>query len=773
MLLQCLDPFAAYLLSACAEMSRRKQVVYDHEWDGDDYYEEEEEEEEEGAASQYMWRGGEERQCATTSDTQVADDAQAELLDALADEFRACLGDPRIPRDQIDAVLVATDYDAEAAIDLLREQLEEAAADSAPAASRLESSRPSAIACMLDDDDMGDIRSPLPAQTTPGDGNDDDGSSDASLAARFAFSFDEPSPDDIVNRKQSGGKARKTALVFPNPRSRARVVMDAGKSRVKADPSAVVAEPRPHSMQAAPIGRLEKNPKQAEKKPPAFPLSSCAAKPLVQVKQRSKKVRTRTPAALAAAAPSVSIVVAGHVDAGKSTLLGHLLRLVGAVSVDPGRMSRGKGESSSAGSRTALAWTTDEDQVEQERGVTVDIATRIFTGRKSKTTFSMIDAPGHRDYVPAMILGACQASAALLVVDASIGEFESGFSGEGQTREHAVLLRSLGVVSLIVVVNKMDMVNFSRDRFVEIKQALGLYLKSVGWKIAREVSYVPAAGLTGVNLAENPAKTHPLAKWHTGGTVLDALERLPPTSAAAIAAAMDRPTRLVVSDAFRSSSLGGVIAVSGRLVSGTIATRDQLQLCPSTEIASVKALEVGSNARRGDQGVAVAGADNLPVSLGLTDISDTLVISPGDVLCDPSAPVPVVSRFRAQILAFETAIPLVQGTQLELHLGGMCEAATLSKLIQLVVPTSRGSAGCSGGEESSRKKAPRPRRLTKGDSAIIEVTVARPICVERAVDVKFLGRFALRSQGRTVAAGLVQELLQPAKKKKNTSNVAS
>lgn len=405
---------------------------------------------------------------------------------------------------------------------------------------------------------------------------------------------------------------------------------------------------------------------------------------------------------------------------------------------------------------------TDEDAIEQERGVTIDIATRVFRSPTSKKLFTMIDAPGHRDYVPAMILGACQASAAILVVDASVGEFESGFSEEGQTREHAVLLRSLGVARLVVVLNKMDMVGYAQARYDGICEELSGYLKNLGWKSGKDVVFIPASAALGVNLVDRAAEGTTLASWYTGDTIMGALEALPTARSKEITVAMAQPTRLVVSDAYRSSTLGGVIAVSGRLVSGTVAAKDTLRLCPTTESAVVKAIEVGSEVRGGDSAYAVAAADSLPVSIGLTGIADTTIISAGDVLCDPQAPVPTAARFRAQVLTLATPVPLVQGVQVELHLGGVCEAAVISKLVEL-----KTGAGAAGEVEGKKKKA--PRMLVKGAGAIVELTVSRPICVERAVDAKFLGRFALRSHGKTVAAGVVTKVLKPKKVKAQTS----
>lgn len=715
-------------------MSRHRHVRnlrhddYDDFDDGADSYEEEED----ADMAAYMWRGD-----------SVADSATDSLMESLAAQFREMLGDESVERSEIDAAIVAADYDVEAAIVLLRSQIEVAGALEVAAAARLELERPSPIGRMIgeeeeeEDDDEERCRtaglSGLPPAVPPRvqalvvESGNALTRSDFERPAASVFQFDKPSPDDVVHAKHAHGSARiKSALKLPPPSSRRR----SSPAVAVAAAAPAVASVTPKEL---PSGRVLSKAAAAASATPMQKQPQLKA-----VKQRAKKVDMT--AKKGRSSSSVSVVVAGHVDAGKSTLLGHFLQLVGTKEEQKGKGAR-------RAKQDDLAWYTDEDGVERERGVTIDICTRVFRSEGKNgaepRTFAMIDAPGHRDFVPAMILGAAQATAALLVVDASIGEFEAGFSEDGQTREHAVLLRSLGVTKLIVVVNKMDTVGYAQARYDEICSGLRSFFKTAGWRRA-DVSYIPASGRVGVNLVSGPSSSdHPLRAWYSQQTVLQALEALPSTEESVIEEASTRPTRLIVSDAFRSTSLGGVIAVSGRLVSGSVAPKDKLALCPGGEITAIKNVEVGSGNRCP---VAVAGADNLPVSVGLTDVSDTLIISPGDVLCDPQAPVPVVTQFRARIVTLASPTPLIQGSRVELHIGGGCEAASFSKLLKLV---SSKTATVNG----------RPRRLIKGDSAIVEITCDRAVCLERAEDVKFLGRFTLRRGGRTVAAGLVTDII--------------
>jgi len=197
-----------------------------------------------------------------------------------------------------------------------------------------------------------------------------------------------------------------------------------------------------------------------------------------------------------------SIVVVGHVDAGKSTLVG---QIVSSLSENSGR----RGMKIPGGN---LAWLLDEDEVERDRGVTINISVRQITVPASKKLISIIDSPGHRDFVPMMIVGASMASAAVLVVDSTSGEFEAGFSEEGQTREHAVLLRSVGITHLVVACNKMDSMEFSESRFLSIKETLSTFLKQSGFKTGNVV-FVPCSGTQGINVVDRVKDNQALASW--------------------------------------------------------------------------------------------------------------------------------------------------------------------------------------------------------------------------------------------------------------------
>lgn len=657
------------------------------------------------------------------------------ILDDLVHQFRLQLNDDTLPTAEVDAAIIAADYDVDAAIQLLREQRAALEAVAEAQAARLEMQQPSAIGRLLDEgSNSGHVFVEIAAEQQPryeqlesveGGPALDRGK----LADRVErrFHFDLPSPDDVIIAKQ--GKAGMRAQAIRLPKASA---LSTGKAGVS------VEEKKVELKGKKPLAKAGVQPRSARTK---REMRGDAKNSVTKEKVTAQRVKVvDLTKRKKAGCRSLSVVVAGHVDAGKSTLLNHFLSL---IEDDGGSATKRRKKP------LDLAWGTDEDGVERERGVTIDIATRIFNPRgPNAKTYAMIDAPGHRDFVPAMILGAAQASAALLIVDASPGEFEAGFSEDGQTREHALVLKSLSIGRMIVIVNKMDVVEYSQERYELVKKTMSDFLGSNGWKIAQNVSFLPASGRQGVNLVRLPDSSHPLMEWYRGKCVLDEIEGLPTTNPSVIEQASSKATRLVVSDYFRSTSLGGAGAVTGRLLHGSIAPKDKLLLCPGGTTVTVKNVEIASGER---VPVAIAGIDSIPVSISLQELPDGVMIAAGAVLCAPESPVPIAICFRAQLVMAAAKSVLIQGTQGVLHIGGGSEAACISRLCEYVQ-----------GKKAVEKKR-FARRLVKGDTAIVEMTCKRGVAMERGADTKALGRFAFRQEGKTVGVGVVTEILKTAK----------
>jgi elongation factor 1 alpha-like protein len=371
-----------------------------------------------------------------------------------------------------------------------------------------------------------------------------------------------------------------------------------------------------------------------------------------------------------------------------------------------------------------LSAQTDE---ERSRGVTTDVAVQHFDTPSKKIT--LLDAPGHREFIPNMITGAAQADAGILVVPATKGEFEGGFSEDGQIREHAVLARSLGVAQLILAVNKLDTTGWSQSRYNEIVGLMLPYLKSVGYK-EKDIWPVPVSGLTGENILER--KEEALKSWYSGPVLLDLIDHfaLPPRHA-------DRPLRMCVQDVFKTLSLGQ--AVAGKVECGTILPRDRLLLLPLGETVTVRALE-----SRGE-GVNIARAgDN--IELGLRDVSDPAVLQVGQWLCDPLHPIPMVTHFRAQIITMNYRVPLLAGSQLHFFNQACSEPVVLRSLQAIVDKVS--------GTVTKRN----PRVLPRQSTAIVEISARNKICLELFRNYKELGRFTLRRGTETVAVGICIKL---------------
>ena len=436
--------------------------------------------------------------------------------------------------------------------------------------------------------------------------------------------------------------------------------------------------------------------------------------------------------------PTLHLVVLGHVDAGKSTLMGRLLYELGVV--DDRVVHKYKKESNAAGKGSFLwAWMLDERPEERARGVTVDVAVTHFETPKRSVT--LLDAPGHRDFVPNMISGAAQADAALLVVDGSVGGFESGFAepevgkihGGGQTREHAQLARSLGLEQIAVVITKLDECGFDQERFEQIKSVLLPYLRTCGFR-EESVQWLPAVGPNGENL-KSPPQDARLSSWWKGPTLVEVIDSFVPRHRL-----IEKPLRMPVSEVVARSIGKSGLTVGGKLEGGALCPGTKVLLMPGREIATVKAIEIHKKLAP----VAMAG-DNADVTLsGIEPIS----LHAGIVLCHPEYPVPLASRFEARIAILDVPFPLLKGQQVTVHAHAARGDGVVSSLISLI------------DEKTGDIIRSKPRCLLRGQTAIVEVTPRRPFPLEKYSDYRALGRVALRDQGRTLAVGIVTSIVE-------------
>ncbi|KAA8904291.1 hypothetical protein TRICI_005517 [Trichomonascus ciferrii] len=429
--------------------------------------------------------------------------------------------------------------------------------------------------------------------------------------------------------------------------------------------------------------------------------------------------------------PTINFVVIGHVDAGKSTLMGRLLYDSGAV--DPKIIKKYEEESKLNGKGSfALAWVLDQTEEERRRGVTMDICVSSFETKDAK--FTIVDAPGHKDFVPNMIAGSAQADFAVLVVDAATNAFESGFSLDGQTKEHAVLVRSLGVDSVVVAVNKLDTVDWQQERFDEIRIQLSEFLKKIGFK-EQQVSFIPTSGLYGDNVA-TPSKTKNLS-WYQGNTLLKQLEL---NNEKSEKKDHKKDLRIITSDVVKGANTTDM-SVIGRVESGSIQVGEKVYISPSGKIAPVKSLMTNGEKKNW----AVAG-DNITANLGELEKDDALV---GDVVCNLEAPIPSAKRFTCRVVVFDLKRPITLGTRFIVHRGRINAPAKISKIIATLDK--------SNGQVLKNK----PRHLTSNQTAIVEVLLEdRAIPLEQFKASKELGRIVLRKDGSTMAAGVIDDIIE-------------
>ncbi len=424
----------------------------------------------------------------------------------------------------------------------------------------------------------------------------------------------------------------------------------------------------------------------------------------------------------------LNIVFIGHVDAGKSTMGGNLLYLTGMV--DKRTLEKYEREAKEAGRESwYLSWALDSTQQEREKGKTVEVGRAYF--ETGKRRYTILDAPGHKSFVPHMISGAAQADVAVLVISARKGEFETGFERGGQTREHAVLVKTAGVQRLIVVVNKMDeaTVQWEQSRYDEIQSKLTPFLRSAGFNPKTDITYIPVSAFAGHNLKERVPKD--VCSWYSGPSLLEYLDNL---------ALGDRkisaPLKMPISEKY--NDMGTVVV--GKLEAGKIKKGDTLLLMPNKTSVEVVAI---FNEQEEEVPAAISG-DNVRVKLKGVDHED---VSVGYVLSHPTHPVHVATHFEAQLAILEHRNIICAGYSAVVHCHTVSQEANLAALLHYY-------------DKKTGKKSRRgPQFAKKGMKIIALVELAAPICVERFKDYPQLGRFTLRDEGRTVAIGKVTKLI--------------
>ncbi len=330
--------------------------------------------------------------------------------------------------------------------------------------------------------------------------------------------------------------------------------------------------------------------------------------------------------------------------------------------IDERTMDKYKEEAEKMGRGSfAFAWVLDQGTEERARGVTIDIATNKF--QTERTSFTILDAPGHRDFVPNMIAGASQADFAVLVIDSSPGEFEAGL--RGQTKEHALLVRSMGVAKIVVAINKMDRTDWSEERFTDIQQQMVAFLTTAGFK-KENISFVPCSGLQGANILNRSRA--PRAAWYTGPTLVEELDTSEPSNHA-----IDKPLRMTLDDIFYDS-VHNPSSVSGRIEAGSLQVGDQIMIMPSGVKAFVRSIRVDDE----PSDWAVAG-QNVILSLSITE-ADLDLINIGNMLCGLASPINNISSFTAKVLAFDHLMPM----PLDIHKGRLHIPGRISRLVAVL-----------------------------------------------------------------------------------------
>jgi len=434
----------------------------------------------------------------------------------------------------------------------------------------------------------------------------------------------------------------------------------------------------------------------------------------------------------------INIVVIGHVDSGKSTSTGHLIYKCGGI--DKRTIEKFEKEAAEMGKGSfKYAWVLDKLKAERERGITIDIALWKFETAKYYVT--IIDAPGHRDFIKNMITGTSQADCAILVVAAGVGEFEAGISPNGQTREHALLAYTLGVKQMIVAINKMDSTEppYSEKRYEEIKNEVSNFVKKVGYNPA-SIAFVPISGWHGDNMLETSEKMGWFKGWNverkegnaSGKTLLEALD-----SILQPARPTDKPLRLPLQDVYKIGGIGTVPV--GRVETGIIKPGMVVTFAPANLSTEVKSVEMHHEALE----EAMPG-DNVGFNVKNVAVKD---LRRGFVASDSkNDPALETANFTAQVIVLNHPGEICAGYTPVLDCHTAHIACKFAELLQKV------------DRRTGKPLEEAPKSVKSQEAAIIKLIPTKPMCVEKFSEYAPLGRFAVRDMRQTVAVGVVKEV---------------
>jgi elongation factor 1-alpha len=433
----------------------------------------------------------------------------------------------------------------------------------------------------------------------------------------------------------------------------------------------------------------------------------------------------------------INAVVIGHVDAGKSTTTGHLIYKCGGI--DKRTIEKFEKEATEMGkSSFKYAWVLDKLKAERERGITIDIS--LWKFETPKYYYTIIDAPGHRDFIKNMITGTSQADVAILVIASPPGEFEAGISKNGQTREHALLAFTLGVKQMIVVVNKMDdkNVSYGQARFEEIKNEVSSYLKKVGYDPTK-VPFVPISGWQGDNMLEKSANL----PWWKGPTLLEALDTVQEPKRP-----VDKPLRIPLQDVYKIGGIGTVPV--GRVETGILKPGQVVTFAPVGVTTEVKSVEMHHVALP----EAVPG-DNVGFNVKNVSVKD---IRRGNVAGDSKQDPPQeTDNFTAQVIILNHPGQIHNGYTPVLD----CHTAHIAcKFQEILTKVDRRT-----GKELEKE----PKNIKSGDAAMVKLVPSKPMCVESFSEYPPLGRFAVRDMRQTVAVGVIKEVVKKTKDSKGAA----